>query len=72
MSKFVYLFDMEEESGHTQNCAPPRFPDQKHTVKERGRGGKMIVSLFMLDGQLMNRHTQKQTTGVRKTVSQSD
>lgn len=39
-------------------CAPPRFPYQKHTVKERGRGGKMIVSLFMF-GWTADEQTQK-------------
>lgn len=51
------------ERVHTHNCAPPQFPDQKHTVKERGRGGKMIVSLLMF-GWTADEQTQK-TTGVR-------
>lgn len=57
----------ERERVHTHNCAPPQFPYQKHIVKERGRDGEMIASLFMLDGQLMNRH--KKTTSVRQSAS---
>ncbi len=58
--------DMEGERVHTHNCAPPRFPYQKHTVKERGRGGKMIVSLFMFGWTADEQTRKKKTTGVRR------
>lgn len=57
---------MEGERVHTHNCAPPQFPYQKHTVKERGRGGKMIVSLFMFGWTADEQTHKKKTTGVRR------
>lgn len=55
---FSSELNMEGERVHIANCAPPWFPIQKHTVIERGRGGRMIVSLFMF-GWTADEQTQK-------------
>ena len=55
---YLCALDMEGERVHTHNCAPPQVPYQKHTVKERGRGGKMIVSLLTF-GWTADEQTQK-------------
>lgn len=57
---------MEGERFHTQYCAPPQFPYQKHTVKERGRGGRMIVSLLMFEWTADEQKQTQKTTGVRR------
>lgn len=48
----------------------PGSPDQKHTVKERGRGGKMIVSLFMF-GMDSNEQTKNKNYRCKNTQSAS-
>lgn len=57
---------MEGERFHTQYCAPPQFPYQKHKVKERGRGGRMIVSLLMFKWTADEQKQTQKTTGVRR------